>query len=127
MTTTPVRLRVNDSLTRGARPIGRTTDTLLLPATPAELQAAAANVAPTDLGKVWDGTFKPILDGLSKANRDALMEQLTTYIEAQNGPHNSDPNSPTMVGDANRSARQTIDSIAAINAANRDFWAQVRK
>ena len=103
-----------------------TPDAMLTPPTAAELAAWAANLTQStalNLSKVWDGVFRPMLDNLPPDTRDELVATINTYAKAQGAPVSTTA-SPLSATDALKEIRAATSQIAAINKANREFWAQ---
>jgi hypothetical protein len=110
-------------------------DVLLTPPTPEEWAAYAKTTARVDLGKVWSGAFEPVLDALSPRDREHLFARLDTYREMQAGidvgslfsdrfkgnPASTDTN-PDEGRFLGRTAKDTANTTADINARNKAFW-----
>jgi hypothetical protein len=69
-----MRLAMKDSMTR--RVSKKALDTLLNVATPAELAEYIAGAGKTDLGRVWDGWFAPMLEAMDQATRDKVLAKI---------------------------------------------------
>jgi hypothetical protein len=125
-----IKVRTFDSMTRGTSRKMR--DTLIDVPTDAEMTKYFASRAKADLGLVWDGMFKPMLDAMDSLTRDEFLANIKNYqLSLQSGAMEPGPaGSMTSTRDsvANASLRQWRDSTGRlcddINERNRKFWDQ---
>src|SRR5580658_10229264 len=87
----------------------QTRDALLTVATKEELAAYFANRAKTDLGQIWDGSLRPLLDAMPADERDAMIKKLQAYATPDGRPEKE--------FDVGLGA-----SPESINSANTAFW-----
>jgi hypothetical protein len=97
-------------------------DVLLTPPTPEEWAAYAKTTARVDLGKVWSGAFEPVLDALSPRDREHLFARLDTYREMKGGEPASTDTTPDEGRFLGRTAKDSANLAADINAGNKAFW-----
>ena len=77
MKATEIRDMMKDVRAIKARDARGTRDTILTPPTAAEWAAIyAKNAGKTDLGTVWDGLIKPVLDALDPDDREKTLKQI---------------------------------------------------
>jgi hypothetical protein len=125
-----IRVRTFDSMTRGGS--RKTLDTLLDVPTDAEMAKYFAARAKADLGRVWDGVFKPMLEAMDQATRNEVLTNVKNYeLSLQSGSMEIGPaGSLTSTRDnmAKASLRQWRDAtttlIDDINERNRKFYGQ---
>ena len=113
----------------------RTRDTLIGPVTPAEsarYQEETFGPNGVDLGILWTGTFKPVLDGLPEEARAALLMKVIDYAE-RGGHYRRDATGATVsTGDGRskdwlqRTNLSTRADLSEMQSGNEKFWASAR-
>ena len=102
---------------------GRTVrDTLLTCPTPEEMAAYVASMPRTDLGKVWDGIIRPVLEGLQPDQKQKVFDSFDAYRRGKSTATGDTKDS--FLGRTRDEARNLIRSV---NEANRAFWDKRKK
>jgi hypothetical protein len=108
-------IRHFDSMTRGARN--------------RDIVLTAETAQPVDLGQIWDGTFRPLLDRMPRATRDEIVRRIVSNYGNELGTSESLPGdiygglafggSPLGKPKPDLSTSATPDNL---NDAAREFW-----
>jgi hypothetical protein len=111
----PQRVYTTDSV--------RQRDVVLTVPTEAELAAYFSGRTKVDLGKVWDGLIKPMLDNLDRKTRDEVLAKYAGTLassELTPGPAES------LTANNTRPEQEFLLDTSAdptdLNAAQNDFW-----